>query len=175
MFTPPFLPPSLHTPPFFPLLGFLNGLCSSEMPECFRRGVSGPLRPNVQQHYTSPYPYSPLALVIPRGMAPPWKECFVDGQRDILHGGTLSKTLVQGAQLKQCSRYRAGQRTCVGVVVRCMHVHLENLTVSSCDNYNRTSRATTSRATTTRTTTTRATTTEQQPEQQQPEQQQPEQ
>lgn len=83
---------------------FLSGLCSADLPEHFRQGLPGPLRPHVQCHYSSVDPYSPLALVVPRGLAPPWRDCFVEGQRDALHGGTLSKALVQHAHLKQCSR-----------------------------------------------------------------------
>ena len=70
----------------------------------FRQGVPAPLRPQVQSRFTSLEPFSPLTLVVPRSVAPPWRDCFVDGQRDLLHGGTLSKALVQGAKLKQCSR-----------------------------------------------------------------------
>ena len=62
------------------------------------------IRPHVQSKYCSLDPYSPLTLVVPEGLSPPWRDCFVDGQKDVLHGGALSKALVQNAKLKQCSR-----------------------------------------------------------------------
>ena len=63
------------------------------------------IRPHVQSKYCSPDPYSPLTLVVPEGLSPPWRDCFIEGQKDVLHGGALSKALVQNAKLKQCSRY----------------------------------------------------------------------
>ncbi len=85
--------------------GFVSGLCSAtSLPESFQRGVPSPLRAGVQGQYRCLDPYSPLALVVPQGMPPPWRDCFVEGQRDIVHGGSLSKALVQNARLKQCSR-----------------------------------------------------------------------
>ena len=42
--------------------------------------------------------------MVPEGLSPPWRDCFIDGQKDVLHGGALSKALVQNAKLKQCSR-----------------------------------------------------------------------
>ncbi len=98
---------------FYVCLGFISGLCTTTLPECYERNVPGPLRPHVQHHYTSPDPFSPLSLVVPRGMAPPWKDCFVEGQRDLLHGGTISSSVVMGVKLKQCSRC-----VCVCVCVR---------------------------------------------------------
>ena len=93
---------SLQSP--LSLTGFLSGLCSSDLPETFKQGIPSPLRPHIQSHFTCVDPFSPLTLVVPKGMAPPWKDCFVEGQKDLLHGGTLSKALIQGANLKQCSR-----------------------------------------------------------------------
>lgn len=89
------------------LQGFLSGLCSAGLPESFQRGMPAPLRPQVQSHYLSLDPYSPLALVVPQGVAPPWRDRFVEGQRDLLHGGTLNKAVIQNAHLKQCSRCRS--------------------------------------------------------------------
>ena len=43
-------------------------------------------------------------LVVPKGLSPPWRDCFTDGQRDMIHGGTILKDVVQNAKLKQCSR-----------------------------------------------------------------------
>lgn len=45
--------------------------------------------------------------MIPRGLAPPWKDVFVEGQLDVIHGGLLSKAVVQDAKLRQCSRYNS--------------------------------------------------------------------
>ena len=84
--------------------GFLSGLSTAALPESFQRGMAPRIRPHVQSKYCSLDPYSPLTLVVPEGLSPPWKDCFVEGQRDVLHGGALSKALVQNAKLKQCSR-----------------------------------------------------------------------
>ena len=93
--------------------GFLSGLSTAALPESFQRGMAPRIRPHVQSKYCSLDPYSPLTLVVPEGLSPPWKDCFVEGQRDVLHGGALSKALVQNAKLKQCSRYM----TCVHVYI----------------------------------------------------------
>ena len=88
----------------FSFAGFLSGLSTATLPETFQHGMAPRIRPHVQSKYCSLDPYSPLTLVVPDGLSPPWKDCFVEGQKDILHGGTLSKALVQNARLKQCSR-----------------------------------------------------------------------
>ena len=87
-----------------PLPGFLSGLASTILPESYIRGVATPIRPHVQKKYMSTDPYSPLMLVVPRGLTPPWRDCFTDGQRDIIHGGSILKDVVQNAKLKQCNR-----------------------------------------------------------------------
>ena len=89
---------------YLSFVGFLSGLSTATLPEMFQRGMAPRIRPHVQSKYCSLDPYSPLTLVVPDGLSPPWKDCFVEGQKDILHGGTLSKALVQNARLKQCSR-----------------------------------------------------------------------
>lgn len=86
--------------------GFLSGLATTSLPESYTRGLAPPIRPHVQQNYMSTDPYSPLMLAVPKGLTPPWRDCFTDGQRDIIHGGTILKDVVQNAKLKQCSRCR---------------------------------------------------------------------
>eukprot|EP00731_Ephydatia_muelleri_P027367 Em0019g240a len=86
--------------------GFLSGLATTCLPESYTRGMAPPIRPHVQKNYMSTDPYSPLMLVVPKGLSPPWRDCFTDGQRDMIHGGTILKDVVQNAKLKQCSRCR---------------------------------------------------------------------
>ena len=86
------------------LAGFIHGLNSLELPEQFKSDQPPPLRPHVQKHYTTLDPFSPLGLVVPPGHLPPWRDVFVEGQRDIVHGGSLLKSVIQNARLKQCSR-----------------------------------------------------------------------
>lgn len=86
--------------------GFLSGLATTCLPELYTRGMAPPIRPHVQKNYMSTDPYSPLMLVVPKGLSPPWRDCFTDGQRDMIHGGTILKDVVQNAKLKQCSRCR---------------------------------------------------------------------
>ena len=63
-------------------------------------------------------------------MDPPWKDRFVEGQRDLLHGGTLSKAVVQSANLKQCSRlvqgYRISQLFQASRIGTCNNISQEN-------------------------------------------------
>ena len=84
--------------------GFISGLTAAELPESFIRGKPCRIRPSVQSHYSSLDPYSPLTLVVPKGLSPPWRDCFLEGQKDIVHGGGLTKAVVQNTKLKQCSR-----------------------------------------------------------------------
>ena len=67
-------------------------------------------------------PYSPLMLVVPKGLSPPWRDCFTDGQRDMIHGGTILKDVVQNAKLKQCSRL-------VQVVIKYVHGRLVQVVI----------------------------------------------
>lgn len=91
-------------------LGFLHGLSKTgELPEIFYRDHCPRIRPHIQHHYPATDPFSPLGLVIPRGLAPPWKDVFVEGQLDVIHGGLLTKPVVQDAKLRQCSRYNSLQ------------------------------------------------------------------
>ena len=87
------------------LQGFLSGLMGAKLPEDYQQSVYPRLRPHVQSKYISLDPYSPLTLVVPEGLSPPWRDCFVEGQKDLIHGGCLMKTVVQNSKLKQCSRY----------------------------------------------------------------------
>lgn len=90
------------------LQGFISGLAThQQLPEAFKLDVVPPLRPHVQRNYTSIDPYSPLSLVVPRDLSPPWRDCFTEGQRDVVHGGVIMKNVVQNARLKQCSRCRS--------------------------------------------------------------------
>ncbi|XP_064402948.1 uncharacterized protein LOC135348605 isoform X2 [Halichondria panicea] len=89
------------------LQGFISGLTAAELPESFIRGKPCRIRPSVQSHYSSLDPYSPLTLVVPKGLSPPWRDCFLEGQKDIVHGGGLTKAVVQNTKLKQCSRCRS--------------------------------------------------------------------
>lgn len=88
------------------LQGFLSGLMGAKLPEDYQQSVYPRLRPHVQSKYISLDPYSPLTLVVPEGLSPPWRDCFVEGQKDLIHGGCLMKTVVQNSKLKQCSRCR---------------------------------------------------------------------
>ena len=78
---------------------------TSELPETYRRDQPPPIRPHIQSHYSAYDPYSPLGLVVPQGLIPPWRDVFVEGQVDIIHGGYLTDSVVQDAKLRQCSRY----------------------------------------------------------------------
>lgn len=84
--------------------GFLHGLVSSELPEIYYCDQPPRIRPHVQKHYSSSDPFSPLGLMVPKGLVPPWRDVFVEGQRDVIHGGTLMRNVIQSAKLKQCSR-----------------------------------------------------------------------
>lgn len=85
--------------------GFLSGLATlSHLPETFQRDMSPRIRPHIQKSYMCTDPFSPLTLVVPQGLSPPWRDCFVEGQKDVIHGGMLMKTVVLNARLKQCSR-----------------------------------------------------------------------
>ena len=85
------------------MAGFLNGLANCQLPEAYQRGMAPSLRRGVQQNFTSLDPYCPLTLAVPRGLSPPWKNCFTEDQRDVIHGGVIMKTVIQNAKLKQCS------------------------------------------------------------------------
>ena len=50
------------------------------------------LDPHVQKNYESSDPYSPLGLVVPRGVVPPWSDVFVEGQVDVIHGGSMMRS-----------------------------------------------------------------------------------
>ena len=97
------LPPSI-LPSILPSSGFLHGLSTSKLPEIYFCDQPPRIRPHVQKNYSASDPFSPLGLVVPRGLVPPWRDVFVEGQRDVVHGGTLMKTVIQNAKLKQCSR-----------------------------------------------------------------------
>jgi hypothetical protein len=87
------------------LQGFIHGLSKTEdLPETFHRDRPPPLRPHVQAHYMAYEPFSFLGLVVPNGLVPPWKDMFVEGQVDVIHGGYLTNAVVQDAKLRQCSR-----------------------------------------------------------------------
>ena len=85
--------------------GLLNGLVSCKLPEVYQQNMPPSIRQGVHQNFTSMDPYSPLTLVVPRGLSPPWRDCFVEEQRDVIHGGVIMKSVIQNAKLKQCSRY----------------------------------------------------------------------
>ena len=82
----------------------MNGLVSCKLPELYQKNMAPGIRRRVQENFTSVDPYSPLTLMVPRGLSPPWKDCFVEEQRDVIHGGVIMKTLIQNSKLKQCSR-----------------------------------------------------------------------
>lgn len=71
----------------------------------YRKDTPPPIRGHVQAHYLAYDPFSPLGLVVPRGLTPPWRDVFVEGQVDIIHGGYLTNNVVLDARLRQCSRY----------------------------------------------------------------------
>ena len=103
--------PSLPLPPPPPphltsLPGFLSGLATlPHLPETFQRDMPPRIRPHIQSGYVCMDPYSPLTLVVPQGLSPPWRDCFIEGQKDVIDGGVLMKSVVLNARLKQCSRY----------------------------------------------------------------------
>ena len=84
--------------------GFLHGLHTTQLPEVYHRNLPPRIRPHVQKNYVSSDPYSPLGLVVPRGVVPPWSDVFVEGQVDVIHGGSMMRSVLQNATLKQCSR-----------------------------------------------------------------------
>lgn len=87
-------------------LGFLSGLSSTrDLPETFYRDRFPCLRPHVQSHYSASDPYSPLGLVVPRELVPPWRDVFVDGHYDIIRGCVLMKSVLQKSRVLQCSWY----------------------------------------------------------------------
>ena len=83
----------------------MNGLVSCKLPEVYQQDLAPGIRRGVQGNYTSMDPFSPLTLAVPRGLSPPWKDCFVEEQRDVIHGGVIMKTLIHNSKLRQCSRY----------------------------------------------------------------------
>ena len=82
----------------------MNGVVSCKLPEVYHKDMAPGIRREVQENFTSMDPYSPLTLTVPHGLSPPWKDCFVEEQRDVIHGGVIMKTLIQNSKLKQCSR-----------------------------------------------------------------------
>ncbi len=64
--------------------GFVSGL-TAELPKSFIREKLYRIRPSIQSHYSSLDPYSPLTLVVPKGLSPLWRDCFLEGQKDIVH------------------------------------------------------------------------------------------
>jgi hypothetical protein len=104
------IPPSLihwlYTTIIAVCAGFMNGVVSCKLPEVYHKDMAPRIRREVQDNFTSTDPYSPLTLTVPHGLSPPWKDCFVEEQRDVIHGGVIMKTLIQNSKLKQCSRCR---------------------------------------------------------------------
>ena len=85
--------------------GFLNGLSTTrDLPEMYYRDRFPRLRPHVQAHFPAADPYSPLGLVVPKGLVPPWRDVFVDGHYDIVRGCVLMKSVLKNSRLLQCSR-----------------------------------------------------------------------
>jgi hypothetical protein len=70
------------------LQGFLNGVVSCKLPEVYQQNMPPSIRQGVQQNFTSMDPYSPLTLVVPRGLSSPWRDCFMEEQ---IHGGVIMK------------------------------------------------------------------------------------
>ncbi|XP_019861350.1 PREDICTED: uncharacterized protein LOC109589771 [Amphimedon queenslandica] len=90
------------------LQGFLHGLSkTAELPETFYREIPPRLRPHVQANYSSYDPYSPLGLVVPKGISPPWRDRFIEGQLDVIHGGILTNAVLRDTKLRQCSNCRS--------------------------------------------------------------------